>query len=83
MSHSMAKYGCIASAVIEMKKIVLQEPLSTSQPIIVFFELINDGGNYASEANNPHTPAKVLQMSNHTLSSSRIYRDACKDWLSN
>ena len=63
-----------------MKKKVFQEPLVTSQPIDVFFDIIDDGVWYTSKLNTPFSPAQVLQMAYPVVSSSRIYTDDFKDW---
>ena len=65
---------------MEIREISLQEPLDTSQPIDVFFNIINDGVQYYREENKPYMTGKVLQMSYRAVSSSGNYIDACKYW---
>ena len=76
----MAQYGKITATYIDMNKKSLQEPLDTSQPIDVFFNLINDVLRYASKANMPFTQAKALKMAYQNLSLSKNYSGACKYW---
>ena len=51
--------------------------------IDVLFKVINDRVQCASELNTLLSPAQVLQMAYHTVSSSGIYIDACKYWCRN
>ena len=49
MNRLMARYRPIMAAEIEMKKRTPQEPLNMSQPIDMFFNIIDDGLQYSSE----------------------------------
>ena len=76
----MALYRNITAVDMEIREISLQEPLDTSQPIDVFFNIINYGVQYYREENKPYMTGKVLQMSYHAVISSVIYINTCKDW---
>ena len=54
--------------------------MHTSQIIYVFFNIINDGLQYDSEANTPFSPEKLLQMAYHAIRSSVIYTIVCKEY---
>ena len=82
MNHPLDQYGQITVSDIKMKKKSLQESLDTSQPINVFFKLVYDGFQYASDVSMLYTPAQVLQIAYHTVSLSVIYSDAYKYWRS-
>ena len=56
MNHLMTRYGRITAAEIKEKKI-LQETLDTSQPIDVFFKVIDRGVQSAIKTNTPLSPA--------------------------
>ena len=66
-----------------MKKDFLQELLDTSQPINIFFKLINDGIQYVIKSNTPYTPKQFLQIAYNEVRSSEIYTDACTYWHHN
>ena len=75
----MARYGKITADDIEQKKKYLQEPLETSQPINVFFGIIDDWVQYSSGENTPLSPAQVLKRVYCDMISSGICKDVCKD----
>ena len=79
----MAWHRCITALNIEMEEKYLQKLLDTSQPINVFFKVIDGWVKYANEANIPFMLVHILQMLNHDLWLSVIYTDACKDWCRN
>ena len=63
-----------------MIKIALQETLDTSQPIDIFFNIIDDGVQYAREESLTYMTEEVRKHLYHAVISSRICIDTCKDW---
>ena len=80
MYHLMARYGCITASNIEIRKKAIQEIFGVSHLTNIFFKHINDEVKYNRNYNTSYMTEQVLKLAYHTVSSSGVYKNACKDW---
>ena len=78
--HLIDRYGNITATDLKANKARINEALHNSSPIDVFFQRIDDAVQYADDGKNPFTAKQILQRAFHSVNTTGLYREACKEW---
>lgn len=76
MTHLLHQYGKITASYQMANKRKMDDPLDPSIPIDVYFKLIDECVQFATDSGTAYTPEQILQTAYYVISSSKFYTDA-------
>ena len=80
LDHLMDRYGNITAADLKENEARINEALDNFCPIDVFFQRIDDAVQYANDGKHTFTAKQILQTAFHSVNTTGLYREACKEW---
>ena len=78
--HLLNCYGKITPAEVEECKKQMNEPINFTQPIDIYFKIIDNTVQYAADGNVASTTEQILQTTYHAVSTTGYHNEACKEW---
>jgi hypothetical protein len=80
IDHLLTQYGKITASDIANCSTKMEAPMDATRPIDIYFQIIDDRIQFATNGQVPFTPTQIVQTAYHAVSKSGIYNDACKEW---